>query len=409
MTAVRGWWQRRTLRARLTMVTAALIALALTGASVVLVGALRHSLRGSIDDTARTTAHAIAAAEDAGRLTPPLAPDRESDVVDQVVAPDGHVVASTKSVADQGRLFFFRPGPRVSVRSMGQLDFLGTADSYRVAAIRTADGSAVYSAEPSDDMDETVDRLIGRLFIGVPLVWAILVAIAYVVIRRALDSASRRQREFIADAAHELRSPLAALRTHLEVGPEASDTRASADTATALAEIDRMHHLVDDLLHLARLDEHRPPVRRAVDLDDIVFSEVARARPSARVPIDVRGVTAAKVDGDPAALTHLVRNLIDNAVRHASSRVTVSLSFDGDHGEPVVLAVADDGPGIPVADRSRVFDRFVRLDEGRGRDAGGVGLGLAIVRSVADAHGGSAVVADGGGGATFVVRLPSSR
>jgi signal transduction histidine kinase len=192
----------------------------------------------------------------------------------------------------------------------------------------------VYAAVPDDDEQEAVRRLIGAVAVGLPVIVGVLTLITWLLVGRALrpvDAANRRQREFVTDAAHELRSPLAAMRTQLEV---------------------------------------------------------ASAHPN-----DV-------------SWQRLVGNLVDNAVRHAQTQVTVTLTADEN---TAVLTVSNDGPGVPVGDRERIFERFTRLDDARSRVSGGAGLGLAIVREVAQAHGGSASVAEAGPGATFVVRLPIMR
>jgi signal transduction histidine kinase len=317
------------------------------------------------------------------------------------------VVASTGNVAGAGRLFTFRPAGTVSVRSVKHVDVSQAADSYRVAVAATGDGRLVYAAVPDDDEREAVRRLLGTVAIGLPVVVGVLTLITWILVGRALrpvEVANRRQREFVADAAHELRSPLAAMRTQLEVSA-AHPNEGSWQQAipVLLADVERMTRLADDLLQLARLDDRARAAHRVLDLDDIVFAEVTRVRTSAPVDIDTTGVSAAQVNGDGMALARLVGNVLDNAVRHAETRVTVALSVEE---ATAVLAVADDGPGVPAADRERIFERFTRLDDARSRVAGGAGLGLAIVREVARAHGGSASVADAQPGAVFVVRLP---
>jgi signal transduction histidine kinase len=200
-----------------------------------------------------------------------------------------------------------------------------------------------------------------------------------------LADAARRQREFVSDASHELRSPIAATRTQLEVAlahPDRADPTAAL--RGALAETARLETLTADLLALARLDERRPAVFEELDLDDLVLEDAARSR---AVAVDTRGVTAVKLHGDRKSLGHLVRNLLDNAARHAASRVWVSTALDAG---AAVLRVDDDGPGIPEADRARVFERFTRLSPGRSRDDGGAGLGLALVQRIAAQHGGVA-------------------
>jgi len=240
-------------------------------------------------------------------------------------------------------------------------------------------------------------------------------AATWATVGRALRRVARAeaaQRRFVSDASHELRSPVATVRQHAEVAlahPGRADAGALA--GTVLDEAVRMQRLVDDLLLLARADESAllRAGRRAVDLDDLVLEEVRRlraARPDLRV--DAAAVGAARVTGDADALRRLVRNLGENAARHARARVAFALSDPGDGWARLV--VEDDGPGIPAADRDRVFERFVRLDEARSRGAGGAGLGLAIVAEVAAAHRGRAEAGEAAelGGARFAVTLPSA-
>jgi signal transduction histidine kinase len=226
---------------------------------------------------------------------------------------------------------------------------------------------------------------------------------------RMLDRLERvrvRERAFIADASHELRSPIAAIRQHAEVALAHPDRTSTIDLArVAHAESLRMQVLVDDLLLLARADEESPRTSRLpVDLDDLVFAEAARLRGDAAVTIDTSAVSPVRVDGDWAGLGRMLRNLVDNAARHAGGRVALALA---ERDSQAVIYVDDDGPGIAPADRHRVFDRFVRLDESRSRAVGGNGLGLAIVAQIAAAHGGDVAVGDSPlGGARFSVRLP---
>jgi signal transduction histidine kinase len=222
-----------------------------------------------------------------------------------------------------------------------------------------------------------------------------------------LDDAASRQRRFVSDAAHELRSPLACIRTTVEVAAaDPSPARWDSVAGTLVDESDRLGQLIDDLLALALLDEGTATAGdEEVDLDDLVRTEVQRHRGAGRSVV-LAGVTPAKFHGESRMLERAVRNLIDNAVRHARSRVQVGLEVR-DWGSTAVLMVDDDGPGIPAGDRERIFQRFARLDEGRARDAGGSGLGLAVVRAVAERHGGTAVAGTGPlGGAHLEVRVP---
>jgi signal transduction histidine kinase len=222
-----------------------------------------------------------------------------------------------------------------------------------------------------------------------------------------LEQGQARQRRFVADASHELRSPVASIRQHAEVAqahPEGTTLGALAETVAA--ENLRVERLVDDLLLLTRADEHTLQLQqRPVDLDDLVFEEALRLRESTTLRVDTTRVSAGRVSGDRSALWRALRNLGDNAVRHAASRVAFSLD---EQDGAVVLEVDDDGPGIATADRQRVFERFVRLDDARARDVGGSGLGLAIVAEVVGAHHGTISIGHSGlGGARFQVRLPA--
>ena len=223
-----------------------------------------------------------------------------------------------------------------------------------------------------------------------------------------LHASSQAQARFVADASHELRTPLAAVRAELEITTRQG---ATADWPRAAGFIgasnDRMQQLVDDLLVLTRSSEPSAERRDAeVDLDDVVEQVGFRLRPPAGVTVRV-STTPARVRGDRHDLERVVQNLADNAVRHATGQV--SLSVSPGHGT-AEISVDDDGPGIPEAARDIVFDRFVRLDEGRARAEGGSGLGLAIVRGIVASHGGSVVATSSAlGGARFVVRLPVSQ
>jgi signal transduction histidine kinase len=224
-----------------------------------------------------------------------------------------------------------------------------------------------------------------------------------------LELAADRQRQFVSDASHELRSPLTTIRTQIEVAdrhPDAAEWESVR--GSMLDEVERLDDMVADLLQLARLDETGggptpAPAGTEVDLDELALHEATRLT-SLGVAVDASGVGAVRVTGDGAALSRMVRNLADNAARHAGSRIALAVSLE--HGQAVVR-VDDDGAGVPTGDRERVFERFTRLDESRTRGVGGAGLGLALVRSVALAHGGTARVDDSPlGGARFEVALP---
>ena len=321
--------------------------------------------------------------------------------------------------------------------------------------VRPVGNVEVIVVTPTDGIDRTVDRVRSALWFAVPLAMLATGLATWLLAGRALrpvrlitdrtglirsstlhdrvpvpaghdeisglatemntmlDRVQRedtKRRQFVADASHELRSPIAAIRTQAEAAiaaPAATDTVELA--AGVLAEAERMGVLVDDLLALARHDEALAPPGTVVDLDDIVLDEARRPR---RVPVDTRKVSAGRVRCRLDELARVVIHLLDNAARHAESTVSVSLTTTADeHGRDVVrLSVDDDGPGVPVEDRERIFERFVRLDDARERDRGGAGLGLAVVATVARSCGGEVTVTDSDlGGACFVLTLPAVR
>jgi signal transduction histidine kinase len=265
-----------------------------------------------------------------------------------------------------------------------------------VAAIRlqaeSITGSTMHRRVPEPDTDDEVGRLARTMN----------------AMLSRLETSAQKQRQFVSDASHELRSPLASIRTNLEVALHNPDRTDWPEVAQrALAEDARMEDTVSELLDLARLDEAEGPVLLAtlpeVDLDELVLDDTVQQR---RVPVDTGRVSAGRVHGRREQLQRVVRNLLDNAARHASSTVAVGLVTDDD---TVELTVDDDGPGISPDDRDLVFERFTRLDDGRARDAGGLGLGLAMVKSITEHHGGTVVIEDAPiGGARLRIRLPAA-
>ncbi|WP_030023419.1 sensor histidine kinase [Streptomyces monomycini] len=214
----------------------------------------------------------------------------------------------------------------------------------------------------------------------------------------ALQESVERQRRFVADASHELRSPIASLRTQLEVGiahPELLDAEGAVEDAV------RLQNLAADLLLLARLDAGERPADTRIDLAALVREEISQ-RIGDRIPVQVGDLAGVEVAGSRSQVGRVLGNLLDNAQRHAAGAVRASVVRDG---RWAVLRVEDDGPGVPPEERERIFERFVRLDDARSRDDGGAGLGLAIARDVAERHGGTLAVRDG---SVFELRLPTA-
>ncbi|GGO58167.1 two-component sensor histidine kinase [Streptomyces daqingensis] len=218
----------------------------------------------------------------------------------------------------------------------------------------------------------------------------------------ALESSVERQRQFVADVSHELRSPIASLRTQLEVGAAHPDL---LDVDGAVQDTVRLQDLATDLLLLARLDAGERPGDHRIALDALVREELAQQGHGPH-PVRLEETAEGEVVGSRGQLTRVVVNLLQNAQRHAASQVSVAVRETRRDGRRwMELEVSDDGPGVPESERERIFERFVRLDDARSRDEGGAGLGLAIARDVATRHGGTLTVS---GGSRFVLRLPAA-
>jgi signal transduction histidine kinase len=436
---------RRSVRVRITAAALAVVGTALIVAAVALVVLLRRFELSALDDQVRMRAGDVAELAQRGELPPVLA-STGGDTVIQVVC-NGRVTAASAALRGSAPLWTFEPGtdePR-----------LRTVADYRVAATRVAMpcGSAtVYAGASLTHVSAAVNeleilltavvpalillvglttwRLVGRTLEPVEAIRREVAEISANALDRRvpvpgtadeidrlagtmngmldrLEAANRRQRTFVSDASHELRSPLAVIRARLEAGlarPDSVDLKALA--IGWLDEQARLERLVEDLLLLARADEGSAVgTPELLDLDELVLTEARDLHARGTVTVDGSGISAGRVRGDREQLRRVVRNLLDNAEHHATHAVTVALHQDEDLVE---LVVGDDGPGIPPVERQRVFERFVRLDKDRNRRGGGAGLGLSIVRDIVAAHGGTAEAVDAERGARFVVRLPAA-
>ncbi len=416
----------------------------------------RETLTDNIDSGLALRADDVASLVASGILPPTLnVTDPEVSAV-QVVNSAGEVISTTSNLAGRPPMSSARPAPGMT--TIETLDELSLDDEkFRLLArtLSTAGGPlTVYVAGNLDAVHESVDSLTRLALLGFPILAAFVAFSSWLVVGRALgpvegirrevseitlkdlqrrvpepqvndeigrlartmngmlarlEASSNQQRAFVADASHELRSPLASIRTQLEVDvthPAEADWQATM--RGTLEEVERMQRLVDDLLLLARADEGATAAAfLAVDLDDIVLREVRRVFSANSVRVEASGVSAGQVTGDQDQLTRAVRNVLENARRYARSLVTVTLR---EEGGAVVLAIADDGPGISPGEREHIFRRFGRADASRTREDGGTGLGLAITQAIAVSHRGS-IELDGDyeGGARFVMRLPAAQ
>ena len=217
-----------------------------------------------------------------------------------------------------------------------------------------------------------------------------------------LEDVLSRQRAFVADVSHELRSPLTGLRAQLEVALEHPEDEDWPEVArSALGDADRLQGIVGDLLILAKVGAGVHVPRELIDFGGLVRAEAVRHE--RRVPVEVSADEGLMVRVTPHHMVRVLTNLLDNAERHAASRIWVTATAVG---PDAVLEVRDDGAGIAPEDRERIFRRFQRLEESRARDRGGSGLGLTISRDIARAHSGTLVAAESDDGARFVLRVP---
>lgn len=450
---------RFSLRARMVLLSAALVSVVLLAGGLVLLAVVRTTLVDGVVETGQWRAAEVAA--EAAHGLPPQTALSGEDVETFVQVVNHHrVLLSSANTAGLPSLDLpLQPVGGTAVYARDELPVRDTGP-FRVVARGTdtpAGPATVFVAVSLDDVDETLATAATVGAVGLPLLVLVLSGAMWVVLGRTLapveairaeadtitgrrmgrrvpvptqqdeigrlartvnamldrlERSAERQRRFVGDAAHELRSPIATLRAQLET---AQHHLARGNTRSAgvdqlvpelLQETVRMQDLVDQLLVLARSDAGDGGSRRVpVDLDDAVEAAASSLAPRARVRVDLSGVRPAQVRGDPGLLEHVARNLLSNADRHAARRVVVGL---GTVAGDAVLTVDDDGPGIAPDRRDEVFRRFTRLDAPRDRDHGGAGLGLAIVSDIVRAHGGSAEVTESTlGGARFVVRLPA--
>jgi len=445
--------QGLSLRARLLALGVAGVAMALALGSLVLYAVLTFTLNRNLDDNAFATARTVAAMVSEDAVPNPL-PVSGSQVV-QVVDRSGAVVSASMTADRLTPLL--RPaelaralgGERISIPA-ARAGLSGTLSAIAVESSPPSAAHSIIVAAPVADIEASQRILRTTLLLAYPPLVFVMALIAWRVIGSTLApvetlrsgaarisgsdqderlsvpesadeiralaltlndmldrlAASRgRQRAFVADAAHELRSPLTSMRTQLEVAQHLGE--GGELTSDLLADVTRLSALVEDLLLLARAgsDTRRPPVRESTDVRALLAA--AQRYAGSRVPVSVADGPAVYATVNADELRRVVANLVDNAVRHASSEVVLAVRAEGGSA---VLTVVDDGPGIPAEERGRVFERFTRLDDARDRDAGGTGLGLAIVKELLRRSQGSITLRDNpaGPGLSAVVHLPTT-
>src|SRR4051794_4945412 len=448
-----AWRHRVSLRLRITVITVVVVgAVAAVGVLLALL-ALRSELIRAADEAVELRAGEVAELATRGALPTTLPPTQDPETFAEVVA-DGQMVTATEGLEGHHRFALSEVGGgEVTVGEVPRLPF-PEAGPFRVVkrGVDTPKGPAtVFVGVSIGHLEHTMLTATRIGATGLVVLVMVLAAAMWLAIGRALapveairvradaiaghnldrrvpmpaqqdeigrlartvnqmlarlERSAEQQRNFVADAAHELRTPITSLRVQLENARDLDG--GNHRTADMLHETRRMEGLVDQLLLLARADADVPWVHRSmVDLDDVIDAAVSSLETDGRITVDTSAVEPVQTCGDAALLEQVVLNLVKNALTHACHTVRVSLSAVGP--EMAVLYVDDDGPGVPEGRRDDVFERFVRLDESRDRDGGGMGLGLAIVAEIVSAHGGHvSVVESPTGGARFVVELPTA-
>jgi signal transduction histidine kinase len=449
---VRRWRGFGSVRFRLTVLATAVFALALVGASVALVASQRHSLTNSVDLSLSQRADNLSPGlrADPG-VAPLIEPGDPEDGFEQLLDARGRIVRATDNARGLPAVVHPRTpgaGVRIGTQDVSRL----SASDFRVLAqpLTTTRGPmTLVVAKNLDDVEESVSSLRSALLLWVPIVVVLLAGLLWWLTGRVLlpveairaevsamgakelhrrvpvsprddeitrlartmnemldriELATARQQQFVADASHELRSPLTRLRTRIELALAHPEGDTEATTRELLADVVDLGRLLDDLLLSVRLESEPARRHEPVDLDDLVLAEALRLRTEGGAAVDTSDVGAARVEGDPGELARMVRNLADNAARHAASMVRFGVrEYDG----VSAVTVTDDGPGIRREDHDRIFERFARLDESRSRDEGGTGLGLAIVHDIVERHDGTVTIDSApGSGTRFIVELP---
>ena len=446
------------IRARLTAAACLVVAGALIVGAAVILTVLRHTLDENLDDAAVQRAKDVALQIETNTLEPTLPVHGDEDAFIEVRDASGRAVARSSNLTQDRPIATFRPEDDDPEIRTQKIPVRGEEDDFRIVALNaqgpTHGAVTIYVVASLDRVKETATAVRHLLRWGVPLLVALVGAIAWFVVGRALrpveamraevaeitaqdlgrrvpvprardeigrlattmndmldrlQHSAERERRFVADASHELQSPLASSLADLEVAlahPESTQWEATA--RAVVADNERMTRLVGDLLFLAQSDNNgaSQPRRTLVDLDDVVREEVSRLRPPEGLVVDVSGVSPAEVRGDADQLARVVRNLLENAGRYARTAITVTVSTNGTGRTE--LTVADDGPGVPADQRDRIFERFTRLDDSRSRATGGTGLGLAIAREIVESHRGTIDLDESASGARFVVHLPAA-
>jgi signal transduction histidine kinase len=450
---------QRGIRAQSVASAVLVVLLALLAGGSGLVFLLQKNLESTARDAGRARAAEVASlvrTQDVNATTAAIQQESRSGQLVQILAADGRVLGASSRVVDQTAMSPDRPAPGVTTIARIDLDHVGPGGDWLVVSTGVDAGATNYVVQvgiPTEVQRDTVQTVAVFLLAVTPLLLIGVAVAVWLLVGRALravegiraevatideqrldrrvavppmrdeiaalastmntmldrlDTSQRAQRAFVSDASHELRSPLATLTTATELAVTADEATRTRLLDTIGSELARVRTLVENLMTLARADAHDLlAVHEDVDLDDLVDAEVRRLRATSTRHVDADLEPVRLVGGDTQRLAQALRNLVDNAERHADSSIRLTLrTIDGQ----AVLDVDNDGPLVPPQDRERIFDRFVRLDDSRSRDAGGSGLGLPIARTSVESHGGTLRVTDGPDGwCRFEIAVPTSQ
>ncbi|MET3718807.1 ATP-binding protein [Arthrobacter sp. UYEF21] len=440
MDAAQGLARQRSarwgVRKRATATAVLVVAAALAVGGIVLLALLQSSLVASTETTARQQSFDVIAqisGQDVAEAGQYIALTAHTGQYVQILAPGGSVFASSIPAAAAAPLTSLRPGAgQTLTQDVTGLDSLHDSDDFLIVATGVDVGGRLYTVVVAATVQvqaDTVSTVAWFILGATPMLLVVVGISVWVLVGRSLrqvelirgqvagisarsldgrvdvpptadeiqslaetmnmmlgrlQASDQEQRRFVSDASHELRSPLATLSAGVEIAAADASGATWEQMKTVLAgETARMRYLVEDLLTLAKTNDGGLRLESTdVDLDDVLNEEIRRLRSTSTRVIEV-SLEPVRVSGDPRRLGQVVRNVLDNADRHATSRISIRLRNTNDGA---LISIDNDGLPVPAAERDRIFERFVRLDQSRSRESGGSGLGLAIAAGIMAAH-----------------------
>lgn len=438
LVAARSRRARWGVRKRATAAAVLVVAAALAVGGLVLLVLLQTSLVASTETMARRQASDVIAqisGQDVAEAGQYIASIAHPGQYIQILAPSRAVFAASVPAAKAEPLTTLRPGPgQTLTQNVAGVPSLHDDDAFLVVAAGADVGGRLYTVVVAATVQvqaDTVSTVAWFMLCATPLLLLVVGVSVWVLVGRSLRQVERirgqvagisarsldarvdvpatfdeiqslaetmnmmlgrlqasdqEQRRFVSDASHELRSPLATLSAGMEIAAADPSGQTWRDMKAILAgETTRMRYLIEDLLTLAKTSDgglRLETTTTDVDLDDVLNEEIRRLRSTSTRDIDAH-LEPTRVSGDPRRLSQVMRNVLDNADRHAASRISIRVRNTEDGA---LVTIDNDGPPVPLPDRDRIFDRFVRLDQSRSRESGASGLGLAIAAGIMAAH-----------------------